>query len=386
MWYEMKKRFNLTADEDGMLVRANFFIALNNMLRRDVDQMPPLSSFTKEWPMRLCFQFDGTGLWGYSLCHAALKNGSYDHRTSQHSERLLETLFVAHGGDGHAGMLENLGDCPPPHGATPDPECLAVQASKLIEAGQYTFNGVTFPLELLVAADLKGVESFRGCGHCSPWCCCDDDQKHLVPFGGDLQKIDACDYAAAAAEAKRICKYPVSNKMAAAMGHTVITDQALPPPCPSRLCESHGKPPFPSLGAWKASDVAWAKIAKDAKALPQKAAAAKTRTAYCHLHLRQKRGDKFLLPLESMAYVPVELLHFLYLNTPKMLFKWLIKRHLSFKSRQKAMEYFSAYGCAVDLKTKAEGRRTEDKWFSGAAWQKVVEGTDRNPFLKPTLY
>ena len=43
------------------------------------------------------------------------------------------------------------------------------------------------------------------------------------------------------------------------------------------------------------------------------------------------------------------------------------------------MEYFSSIGCGIDLKTKEEGRRAEEKWFSGADWQKVVEGTDKHP-------
>ena len=56
-------------------------------------------------------------------------------------------------------MMNIVGDWAPPRGATPDAKCLAVQASKLIAAGEYTFDGVTFPLELCVSADHKGVSS-----------------------------------------------------------------------------------------------------------------------------------------------------------------------------------------------------------------------------------
>ena len=122
-----------------------------------------------------------------------------------------------------------------------------------------------------------------------------------------------------------------------------------------------------------------AKKAKDAKTQPEKNAVSAELTDYARRHLHQKRGEKFLLPVKDMSLVPVELLHHLLLNLPKMLDKWLIRRHLSCASRFKAMEYFSSIGCGIDLRTKEEGRRKEDKWFTGAAWQKVVEGTDKHP-------
>ena len=79
---------------------------------------------------------------------------------------------------------------------------------------------------------------------------------------------------------------------------------------------------------------------KAAKTPAEKSALARKRTdiTWCHIH--QKRGEKFLLPLTSMAYeyVPVELLHHhLHLNLPKVGFKWLIRRHLSLASRQAAI-------------------------------------------------
>ena len=375
-WHALKAQFNLTTDEEGRVVRANFNEAFDRMLRRDVARMPPLSSFSKERPMRVVLQFDGTGLWKWALCHGALKNGSYLQRVSQHSERLLETLFVAHGGDGHRSMLEILGEWAPDKGAKVDPACIAACAQKLIDAGEYTFEGTTFPCELLVSADLKGVESFRGCGHCSPWCCCGDDEKHAVPFDGSLAKIEAADFAAATAEAKRLCKYPVSSTLASSMGHVAGAGQRLPPPCPSKLCPYHGKAPYASNAQWEAADKAWAKEGKDAKTPAEKNALSRKRTDITRRHLHQKRGEKFLLGLKSMAYVPCELLHLLLLNLPKVGFKWLIRRHLTAASRQAAMEYFSSIGCGIDLKTKEEGRRAEEKWFSGADWQRVVEGSD----------
>ena len=329
--------------------------------------------------MRLNFQFDGTGLYGYSLCHGALKNASYSGRASQHSERLLETLFVAHAGDGHASMMNIVGDWAPPRGATPDAKCLAVQASKLIAAGEYTFDGVTFPLELCVSADHKGVESFRGCGHCSPWCICADDEKHAVPFDGDLAKIAAADYPATVAEMARVCKYPVSRELSSPPRWGTPPERPVGCPwCTSKRCATGTHPPYASKSAWVAADAACAKVVSEAKTPQQKAAAARLRTEFARQHLHQKRGEKFLFPVASMALVPVELLHHLYLNLPKMLFKWLIRRHWSHKSRFAAMDYFTSIGCGIDLKTKEEGRK-EEKWFRGDAWQRVVEGTDKNP-------
>ena len=106
---------------------------------------------------------------------------------------------------------------------------------------------------------------------------------------------------------------------------------------------------------------------------------ANERTDFARKHIHQKRGEKFLLPIKDMSRVPVELLHHLHLNLSKMLFKWLIRRHFSDASRHAAMEYFASIGCGIDLKTKAEGRIAAEKWFTGAKWQNVVEGTDKHP-------
>ena len=382
-WLQLKRSLNLTTNEDGTVVEATVRDAFNKMLGRDVGRMPPLTTFTKAWPMRVCFQFDGTGLYSYALCHGCLKNASYDDRFSQHSERLVETLFVAQGGDGHATMLNILGDYAPPHGAKADPKCLAMQFAELISAEEWTYEGTTFPVEFTVTGDLKACQAFRGSGACSPWCCCGDNQKHAVPFDGDLSKIMAADFPAAAAEAKRTCLYPdlvpVSQPMAARMGHTVGVGDALPPVCTSRLCPSHGSPPYASKAAWAAEEAAVAKAAKAAKTPSEKRAVANERTDFARKHIHQKRGEKFLLPIKDMSRVPVELLHHLHLNLSKMLFKWLIRRHFSDASRHAAMEYFASIGCGIDLKTKAEGRIAAEKWFTGAKWQNVVEGTDKHP-------
>ena len=150
------------------------------------------------------------------------------------------------------------------------------------------------------------------------------------------------------------------------------------PWCTSKRCATGTHPPYASKSAWVAADAACAKVVSEAKTPQQKAAAARLRTEFARQHLHQKRGEKFLFPVASMALVPVELLHHLYLNLPKMLFKWLIRRHWSHKSRFAAMDYFTSIGCGIDLKTKEEGRK-EEKWFRGDAWQRVVEGTDKNP-------
>ena len=94
------------------------------------------------------------------------------------------------------------------------------------------------------------------------------------------------------------------------------------PWCTSKRCATGTHPPYASKSAWVAADAACAKVVSEAKTPQQKAAAARLRTEFARQHLHQKRGEKFLFPVASMALVPVELLHHLYLNLPKMLFKW----------------------------------------------------------------
>ena len=84
-------------------------------------------------------------------------------------------------------------------------------------------------------------------------------------------------------------------------------------------------------------------------------------------------------------WVP-ELLHLLFLNVPKSLFKWLVVKQLgTLEQRQAASDYLHSIACPLDLRTKEEGRRKEESWFSGAKWQQVVEGNDKNPGGLPNV-
>jgi hypothetical protein len=374
-WVAMKARFNLKVDPEGRVVRQSLRAAILNVLDRDAasGRMYPLESFTNEWPWRPCLQFDGTGLWSYSLCHGALKNTGYVASVSQHSERLLETLFVAHSHDDHLAMLDILGEYDPP-----TPGSLASEAADLIAAGVFEYKGVSVPLELTLSADLKGVESFRGCGHCSPWCACGDNEKHGVPFDGNLFKLATLTWHEAQEELKRTCRYPVSLKFATNAGHRSYMGDVLPAPCQFAKCPCYKKKPYQNEAEEAAAAAARKAAMRAAKTPKDKAALGAARSVKAKIHCNQREGQKPILPI-GMNRVPVELLHLLYLNVPKHIFKWLVRRHLTSDQRHRLSEFFAAVHCPIDLKTKAEGRRTEDKWFSGAQWQKLVEGTPENP-------
>ena len=114
-----------------------------------------------------------------------------------------------------------------------------------------------------------------------------------------------------------------------------------------------------------------------AKTPHEKKAVAKERTDFANAHLHQKLGEKFLINVPDMSRVPVELLHHLYLNLPKMLFKWLIRRHLTHARRR-----MGARSHGRDTKSCESGRescngRTYSVWYNTVPTAATVRSPGR---------
>lgn len=156
-------------------------------------------------------------------------------------------------------------------------------------------------------------------------------------------------------------------------------------PCKFKDCDSYNKAPFATVAAKEARAEEIAEAKRAAKTPAEKNAVAAQALKFASKHGHQREGQVPVSNLGMDRWVP-ELLHLLFLNVPKSLFKWLIVKNLhSATQRQAASDLLKRIGCPLDLRTKEEGRRKEDAWFSGAKWQKVVEGDDKNPGGLPTV-
>ena len=164
-WMELKATFDLKVDKNGDIVRKTLVACLKALLDRDEPLMPPLSSFTEDWPWRPCIQYDATGLYHFKLCHYAVKNTSYLATAHNSSECKLETLAVTHGGDEHDAAVEVLGPIVPAPGQPPS---IASEIAAIESAGVFEFKGVCIPCRINFSADLKGVEGGEGFGPLLP--------------------------------------------------------------------------------------------------------------------------------------------------------------------------------------------------------------------------
>ena len=150
-------------------------------------------------------------------------------------------------------------------------------------------------------------------------------------------------------------------------------------PCKYKECDSYGRPPFASVAEMNARSDERAEAKRAAKTPVEKNALAAKALVFASHHGHQREGQTPVSSLGMDRWVP-EYLHLLFLNVPKSLFKWLIVRNLhTSQQRQAASELLTSIGCPLDLRTKEEGRRKEDSWFSGAKWQQLVEGNGKNP-------
>ena len=105
-----------------------------------------------------------------------------------------------------------------------------------------------------------------------------------------------------------------------------------------------------------------------------KKAVAKRATAYSVLHpTGQTEHEPPILNLD-MDDIIVDPLHCLFLNLPKTLWKYCFGDRMTNSQREAVAEYLSEIGCALDIRAKGDGRDAGRKWFTGAIFQRFVEG------------
>ena len=105
-----------------------------------------------------------------------------------------------------------------------------------------------------------------------------------------------------------------------------------------------------------------------------KTAVSKRAEAYSRLHPSgQAEHEPPILDI-NMDKVIVDPLHCLFLNLPKTLWKYSFGDRMTNSQREEVAEYLHEIGCSLDIRAKGDGRDADRKWFTGAIFQRFVEG------------
>jgi hypothetical protein len=106
-----------------------------------------------------------------------------------------------------------------------------------------------------------------------------------------------------------------------------------------------------------------------------KKALAKRAAAFGVLHPSGQAEHEPNLMEMSMDRVIVDPLHCLFLNLPKTMWKYSFGDRMTNHQREAVAEYLGSIGCALDIRAKGDGRDADMKWFTGAIFQRLMEGT-----------
>ena len=131
---------------------------------------------------------------------------------------------------------------------------------------------------------------------------------------------------------------------------------------------------FISWADWRARVKAFFKLKGD-KSTDGKKATTKRAKAYAKVHPSGQAEHMPPLTMLAMICIIIDPLHCLMLNLPKVIWKYSFGDRMTNDQRELVAQYLTDIGLPLDVRNKNDGRDANKKWFSGADFQKFVEGT-----------
>ena len=337
---------DLAVDMQGRVVQRGLAEALKYMIARDHDVMwPPLSVFDAANDGRHKFsvvlQIDGARRGKRGFVTLAAKNRYLD------SQAAIRLIFLGFGtnvcSDNREGFRMLLGQ--------PNLEFIhGVIASGLLDTGL----GVTVRAEVICVSDAKGARGCEGCinGYCA---CTGNAAMHAVFDASKVQtKETAMSYIA------KLCHRPTGAEQWA-------WSHRRPPgaevtPC-TKCTFGHSADPEAEMAA---DEAAYAEMLAD-DTVQGKARLARKCLEHAHVH-----GVKWGAAGEpclgnGIAAWCVDLLHAIPINSANQTFKHTVRKRMEDApiARAKISDLFDRCGQPLNMKTKAEGRISGEKWFGG---------------------
>ena len=367
----MEKRFGLAISGGGKVASRSWLHTVQLQHERD-EARGLLRAITEEQPFVSVLGADATGVGKLGITHVAVSCApTYRDGIAQQNEMNLNTIAVSQTDDHWEGLNEVLcagfyagkGDALPT-------TCIAAEIDTALKAGTIE-DSKKKPMRTRVAGcfDLVAARGFRGGkGRCPCHCDCETaDDRWSAP-----QLAEGGDWDAAETELK---KHNVLDNP------TMRNDSHTPPAdwnfdaqgtwsCHRPGCDVS----FDSWDAWRTAVRAFFVLKGDKSTAGKKTAAARAK-GFAILH--PSGQGEHMCPLTGLPMIDVIIdpLHCLMLNLPKVIWKYCFGDRMTNDQRELVAEYLTSIDLPLDVRNKNDGRDANKKWFSGADFQKFVEGT-----------
>eukprot|EP00965_Chrysotila_dentata_P193907 6176039-Pleurochrysis_carterae.AAC.1 len=356
---ELSKVHGFEMTENGRISSQSLRSQLGDMLVETASLLGvPLNSFTEESPLSACIQLDAARRRSRQFLPVVLKNPALDSQ----SFFALRVLALGVGMKDDRAETQQL--------LRPNLEAIEEMLqlrSILLRPADAGAAAVRVAVRLKFTGDFAGVLAIEG-----SLCGCAAIVIHSVPTRNMLATVAALRQTCASS-----CDNCTLWRVRWARTHTPLPGKDLPERCD--MCQFASNP----TTAAAELDTFTGRLAE----LESNASTAAGKTALSNFvralhklkHANTGPGPN-ATPLTSARHIDwiLDLLLF-DLNLGKLTWKWALTRRLPAETRQRLSSMLSSYGYGLGLRTKEEGRQSQDKFYHGGDWQRVISGGKKAP-------
>ena len=330
---EMKGDLKISLNEDGTVAALRLSAVVEDMVltQRQLKMLRPGAGDSPENPVEIVFMFDGFPVERISVEHFCVGTASLRDDFSSQSEQLLRVINCSKIKENNPSLrrvaeYNSMG--------RDFNELVRVRGFKPTAPVEENDYPPFVHVEMLVAADKKGVEVHRGCSPCCAWCTCSDVQRLKLPWDPSTPPLT---WASAEILLNQVCKRPFpSIPLIFEAAHVALPGEELPRHC--RWCK---KLPFASVAEYSAAMQRWSTMRADVSREGKKKFL-KERSAHASTHISQYPFE-FPAFLVGMDKVIPETLHIYDLNIDKQIYKQGIRRHLDEYTAGRVTDFFQAW-------------------------------------------
>ena len=364
---EMKGDLKISLNEDGTVAALRLSAVVEDMVltQRQLKMLRPGAGDSPENPVEIVFMFDGFPVERISVEHFCVGTASLRDDFSSQSEQLLRVINCSKIKENNPSLrrvaeYNSMG--------RDFNELVRVRGFKPTAPVEENDYPPFVHVEMLVAADKKGVEVHRGCSPCCAWCTCSDVQRLKLPWDPSTPPLT---WASAEILLNQVCKRPFpSIPLIFEAAHVALPGEELPRHC--RWCK---KLPFASVAEYSAAMQRWSTMRADVSREGKKKFL-KERSAHASTHISQYPFE-FPAFLVGMDKVIPETLHIYDLNIDKQIYKQGIRRHLDEYTAGRVTDFFSGMGAPLNQQ-RADGTKDE-KWWKAAFRAGMILGNAKFP-------
>eukprot|EP00965_Chrysotila_dentata_P063854 2116251-Pleurochrysis_carterae.AAC.1 len=231
---------------------------------------------TADKPVELAVMFNGFPVERIPVCHFCVANASLRAELSSQSDQLLRVITCARISETNRQLNKSL-----------ELNSFADDFNCCVSEGGFQLPDESFAhITMLVAADKKGVEAFRGCSPCCPRCSCSDTARLKLPWPVDSPPALWGGRLGAAELLEKVCRHPFPTiPVVYEAAHLPLPNEPLRRKC--RFCKQL---PYASKDEFQADVDEWDALRADLSK-EGKRKFAERRSAHASSHMNQYKFE-----------------------------------------------------------------------------------------------